>query len=227
MIRRIAGVIVRPRTTFAALVTRPAWVDTWLLLFAVFALCGSWLLSTDIGQQSLVDERVRVVEAFGGTVSDAEYRALQARPPWGVYLTSGGRLLITPPVTLGAAAAIWLVARLERASARFGQCVAIAVHASVPLAIGQLVATPLNYGRESLTSPVNLAAILPLMEEGTLAARFAGSFDVFALWWAVLMAVGLAALTRRALKRYLWPIVGMLVTFGAIVAAVTAVMGGQ
>src|SRR5687767_275637 len=103
LIRRVVGVIVRPRLTMAALVAKPAWLDTWLLILAVFAGCGAWLLSSDIGQQALVDERVRVIEAFGGSVDDAAYSALQANPPWWVYFTSAGRLLLTPEVTLLAA----------------------------------------------------------------------------------------------------------------------------
>ena len=40
------------------------------------------------------------------------------------------------------------------------------------------------------------------MEEGTLPARFFGTLDLFALWWMGLLAIGLAALTRRRVRRY-------------------------
>ena len=38
-------------------------MGTWAFILIVWAVCGWWLLSTDIGQQALVDERVRVIEA--------------------------------------------------------------------------------------------------------------------------------------------------------------------
>ena len=63
------------------------------------------------------------------------------------------------------------------------QALAIVVHATVVLLIGQVIVTPLHYVRESLTSPLNLAAVLPLMDDGTLPARFFGSLDIFVLWW--------------------------------------------
>jgi len=223
VIRRLVGVLWRPRTILAALVERPAWVGAWAFILIIWAALGGWLLSTDIGRQALIDERVRVVEAFGGAVSDDQYRSLLAQPPWWVYGTSGGRFLLNPVLTLAAAAGLWIVARAEQTPARFSQALSIVVHASVVLLLGQLVATPLHYIRESLTSPLNLAAVLPLMEDGTAPTRFAGSLDLFALWWAVLLAMGLSVLTGRQTMRYLWGIAAIYGLFAAVVAGLTAV----
>ena len=222
MIRRLVGVVWRPRTILTALAQKPVWVGTWVFILTVWALVGGWLLSTDIGQQALIDESVRVIEAFGGSVSDSQYRSLLAQPPWWVYATSGGRFLLTPVLTLAAASGLWLAARAERASARFSQALSIVVHASVVLLLGQLVATPLHYVRESLTSPLNLAAVLPLMEDGTAPTRFAGSLDLFALWWAALLAIGLSVLTGRQVMRYVWSIAAIFGLFAAVIAGLTA-----
>ena len=226
MIRRIAGVIVRPRATLAEAIAAPACLSIWLAILFVWAVCGGLLLSTEVGRQAAIDERVRVIETFGGTVTDAQYAGLQASPPWSVYFTSGGRTLLTPPVTLMAAVGVWLVVRMEGARASFVQALAVVVHASVVLAIGQLVATPLHYLRETLTSPLNLAAILPLMEEGTAPTRFFGTMDFFALWWMGLIALGLALFTRRRLGRYLLPLAVLYGAFAAVVAVVIEITGG-
>jgi Yip1 domain len=226
VIRRIAGVVIRPRATLVELVDRPAWAATWLFILIVWAICGGWLLSTDVGQQALVDERVRVKESVGGTLTDPEYAALLAQPPLWVYFTSGGRLLLTPEVTLLIAVVMWAVARRARASTRFSQALAIAVHSSVVLVIGQLVATPLHYVRESLTSPLNASAILPLMEDGTAQTRFFGVMDLFALWWAGLLAVGLSVLTGRPTRRFIVPIGLVFIGFAAVITTALAVMGG-
>jgi hypothetical protein len=226
LIGRITGVVLRPRATLAAVIHAPAWLGTWIVILVVWACCGGWLLSTDVGQQALVDERVRSVETFGGTVSDGEYAALQANPPWWVYFTSGGRILLLPPTTLAVAGLIGFVARANGRKATFGQALAIAVHASIPLAIGQVVATPLHYLRESLTTPFNLAAILPLMDEGTLPSRFFGSLDLFALWWAGLLAIGLSALTGRRARHYAWRLAALFLVFGVVTATLIVAMGG-
>ena len=227
VIRRLVGVLWRPRTTLAALVEQPVWVGTWGFILIIWTVLAWSLLSTDIGQQALVDERVRVIEAFGGAVTDEQYRSLQAQLPWWVYAMSGGRFLLNPILTLATAAGLWLAARADQASVRFQQALAIVVHASVVLLIGQVIATPLHYVRESLTSPLNLAAVLPLMEAGTAPARFAGSLDLFALWWAWLLAIGLSVLTRRQTMRYVWSIAMVYAAFAAVVAGLTTAMGSS
>ncbi len=226
-VARIAGVVFRPRQTLTWVAREPAWRLTWLALLMVWALCAGWFLSTDIGRQSLVDERVRVVETFGGVITDEQYAELQAQPPWWVYFTSGGRTLLAPPVTALAAVGIWLVARREGAASSLSQGLALSVYSSVVLVIGQLLAAPLHYVRESLTSPLNMAAILPLMEEGTLPARFFGTLDFFALWWVGLLALSLSVLTGRRMGRYLWPLVALYFVFAASMAGLIAVMGGS
>jgi hypothetical protein len=210
----------------AELVHRPVWLGTWIFILAILAVCGTALLATETGQQALVDERVRVIETFGGSVDDAFYARLQARPPWWVYFTSGGRLLLTPEWTLLMAAACWAVARAHTNDVRLTQALSIVVHASVVLLIGQLVATPLHFLRESLTSPLNLAAVLPAMEEGTLPARMFGAIDVFVLWWLALIAIGLSALTGRTAATYFLWLGAVYLGFAAVMAGVIAVVGG-
>jgi Yip1 domain len=227
LIRRVAGVVLRPRSTLAELVHRSVWVDTWLFILIVVGVCAGVFLRTDIGRQAVIDERVRVIETFGGAVTDADYATLQARPPWWVYFISGGRLLLTPAVTLLVATACWAVARAEGIEARFTQALAVVVHASVVLVIGQLIATPLHYVRESLTSPLNFATVLPGMDEGTLPARFFGSMDLFAVWWLALIVIGLAVLTRRGTRRYAVSAAAVYLVFAAVMAGVSAALGGS
>jgi hypothetical protein len=65
----------------AEVVQHPAFITTWVVVLLVVAVCGGLLLSTPVGQQALVDERVRVTEALGGRVDDAAYARLKAEPP--------------------------------------------------------------------------------------------------------------------------------------------------
>jgi len=208
-------------------VRHPVFITTWVVILLAVGICGGLLLSTPVGQQSLVDERVRVTEAVGGRVDDAAYARLQANPPLTVYLTSGGRLLLTPPVTIVVAAGLLVLARLDGAALSFVTALAITVHATVVLALQQLIATPVHYAYESLTSPTNLAGILRLFDEGTWPARLFGTIDVFGLWWMWLLSLGLAAATARPASRYWWRLLAVYVGVAALVAAVFAVLGGR
>lgn len=225
--RRLTGVLWRPRATMAEVVRHPVFMTAWIVVALVVAACGSALLSTRVGRQALVDERVRVVEALGGRVDDAAYAALQANPPLLVYLTSGGRLLLTPPVTLLVALGLMLLAASGGTRIRYVVALAIAVHANVVLALQQIVATPLHYVRESLTSPTNIAGLLPMLEEGSWPARLFGAVDVFGLWWMWVLSVGLAAATGMPSRRLLWKLLIAYVAIAAVVASVFAVLGGS
>jgi hypothetical protein len=223
--RRVTGVLVRPRATMAEVVQHPTFFTTWVVVLLVVAVCGALFLSTPIGRQALVDERVRVTEAMGGRVDDASYARLRDDPPVPIYLTSGGRLLLTPPVTLVVAAGLVLLARLDAARVRFVTALAIAVHATVVLALQQIIATPLHYAFESLSSPTNVAGLLGVFDEGSLPARLFGSIDVFGLWWTWLLALGVAAATGRPARQYIWQLVAVYLGVAATVAAVFAVLG--
>jgi Yip1 domain len=225
--RRVTGVLRHPRATMAEVVRHPVFITTWVVVLLVVAICGGLLLSTPVGRQALVDERVRVTEAMGGRVDDAGYAGLQNDPPVSIYLTSGGRLLLMPPVTIAVAAGLMLLARREGSGARvtFVTALAIAVHATVVLAVQQLIATPRHYFYESLTSPTNLASVMRVFEEGSWAARLFGTIDVFGLWWMWLLAVGVSAATGRPARQYVWKLLAVYIGIAAIVAAVFAVLG--
>ncbi len=197
----------------------------WLLLLGVWATAAWLLLASAVGRQALVDERVRVVEAIGGTVDDAAYAALQATPPYWIYLSSGGRALLFPAVTLAVAAGLYLW--VGRRDAGWLASLSVAVHASVALVAQQLVATPLHIVRESLTSPFNLAALLPFFDEGSLPARFFGTVELFGLWWVWLLALGCAALTGRQARNFVLPLLGIYVGVAGVIAALVVLTGGS
>jgi len=211
--------------TMAELVRHPAVLTTWVAVLLAVTVCGGLLLSTQVGRQALVDERVRVTEAIGNRVDDAQYARLEAAPPVSVYLTSGGRLLLMPPVTMLVAAGLMALARLDRAALPFTTALAIVVQATVVLALQQVVATPLHYLSESLTSPTNAAAMVRVFDEGSWAARLFGTIDIFGLWWIALLGVGLAVVTGKPARRYIWRLAAVYLGVAAIVAATFAILG--
>jgi hypothetical protein len=225
--RRVTGVVVHPRATMAEVVRHPAFITTWIVVLLVVAVCGGLLLSTPVGQQALVDERVRLTEAMGGRVDDAAYEGLKNEPPVSIYLTSGGRLLLTPPVTVLVALGVAVLARFQGPRVTFVTALAITIHATVVLALQQVVATPLHYVFESLSSPTNLAALFGMFDAGTWPQRLLGAVDVFGLWWLWLMAVGLAAATGRPARQYIWKLLAVYIGIAAVIAAGFALVGGS
>lgn len=228
MAGRLTALATRPRAAMADAVRQPLSrvLATWALLLAIWAAAGGWLLSTPVGRQAVVDERVRVIESLGGRVDDPAYAALQAAPPFWVYFTSGGRLLLTPPITLAVATGLYLWLR-RAAPVGFVACLSASVHALGALVAQQVVATPVHVLRESLTSPFNLAALLPFFDEGSAAARFLGTIEIFGLWWVMLLALGCAALVGRRARGFLGPLVGTYAGVAAVVAGAVLLTGGS
>jgi hypothetical protein len=197
----------------------------WAVLLVAWGAAAWMLLGGPVGRQALVDERVRVVEAVGGTVDDAAYDGLQAAPPYWIYFSSGGRALLFPAVTLAVGAGLYLW--LGRRGAGWLASLSVAVHASVALVAQQLVTTPLHFVRESLTSPFNLAALLPFFDEGSLPARFFGTVELFGLWWVWLLAAGCAALAGRPARNFVLPLLGVYVGVAGAIAALVVLTGGS
>lgn len=199
-------------------------VGTWVVLLLLWAAPAALLLQSATGRQALVDERVRVVEALGGAVDDPAYAALQAQPPYWMYAASGGRTLLLPVVTLAVAAGLALWPGRRRG---FVASLSVAVHASTVLVVQQLLATPLHLIRESLTSPFNLAALMPFFDEGSLPARVLGTVELFGLWWVLLLAIGAGVLAERRARDFVLPLVGVYVGIAAAVAVAVAMSGGS
>lgn len=223
--RRVTGVLIHPRATMVEVVRHPAFITTWVVVLLAVVLCGGLLLSTDVGRQALVDERVRVTEALGQRVDDAEYARLEANPPLLVYLTSGGRLLLMPLTTLLVAAGLLVLAKVDGVKLAYATALAITVHATVVLALQQFVALPFHYLQEALTSPTTVAGVLRIFDEGGFAARLFGTIDVFGLWWMWLLSVGLAAAAGKPARRYWLRLLAVYVGVAAVVAIVFAVAG--
>ena len=223
--RRVTGVLVHPRATMAEVVRHPAFITTWVVVLLVAAVCGGLFLSTPTGRQALVDERVAITEALGGRIDDDAYERLRQDPPVSIYLTSGGRVLLTPPVSIAVALGLMALGRFEGERVTFITALAITVHATVVLALQQVVATPMHYLSESVRSPTNVAGLLRLFDEGSWPQRLLSAVDAFGLWWMWLLAVGTGAATGRPARRYIWKMLAVYVGIAAIVAALFAVLG--
>jgi hypothetical protein len=103
---------------------------------------------------------------------------------------------------------------------------AVAAHAGAVLALRQVVAAPLTYMRESTASATSLIVWAPALEETSALARFLGLLDVFVIWWAIVLAIGAAALYRRPVRPLAGTFVGIYVGVATALAAVMAAAAG-
>ena len=225
---RMLGVLTSPADTFRSIVAHPRWLGVMVVVTVAIAGLQFGLLSTEAGQQALLDQQVRQLESFGMTVSDQQYEGMQKGVANGRYFAAGATLVIGPLMTLVISGILYAVFNAGLGgNARFKQVLSVVSHAGVVPLLSALFATPLNYVRESMTSPTTLAVFLPMLEEGSLAGRFLGLIDLFLIWWVVVLAIGLAVLYMRRTGPILTGLLSVYVLIVGVIAVVMSAFGGS
>jgi hypothetical protein len=171
---------------------------------------------------ALVDQWERTALAFGQAVDDTRYADLMAWSRLGPAVAAGSALLAGPGLALVVSLLVFVWLRRVK-TVSYSQVLAVVVHAGVVLAVGRLVAAPLVYARETTASATTVGAWFPSLDEASPAARFLGAIDLFTLWWAVVLGIGVAVLSgRRARTCAVW-IVSVYVGLALVAAAVMAI----
>ena len=224
---RMAGVILSPRATYAAVAARPRVLGALAVVLAVIVTATFLFLSTDVGQQASLDDNVRRMEAFGRTVSDEQYAQMERMAPYSRYFAAAFQLILMPIMAL-------IVAGLAYASfnaalggdAAFKQVYAIVVHSGAIMVVQALFGLPLAYARESLSGTTNLGVFFPFLDENSFAARMLGSLDLFLIWWIVSLAIGLGVLYRRRTGPIATTLLVIYAAIGVLIAAIKAMSSG-
>lgn len=230
--RRMYGVIRRPRATFHTIVQAPSWAPVLAATTVVTFLCGFAFLRTEVGQQALVDQWERTTTAFGQPVDDEAYERMQQRASNGAFdatYAAATALGSGPALVFAVSGLLFLLLRRRGASGSqptFVQVLAVVSCASVILALRQVVATPIDYLRESIASPTTLVQLFSMLNEASPLARFLGIIDLFVIWWIVVLAIGVAVLYKRSTRSLALVFTGAYVVLALLAALAMAISGG-
>lgn len=233
-LKRAAGVIRRPRATFNEALVDRRWLGLLIGLSIAAAAANAAFLSTEVGRQALVDQWERTSLAFGQPVDDARYAELRTLSEYGPAYGVLSALVQVPVAIVAVAVVVYGVfgrrrggpsgpaaGGLERAG--FTAALALSVHAGTILAWRVIVSAPIAYARETTASATSLGTWFPGFDETSAVARLLGLIDLFAIWWAVVLAIGVSVLYGRPANRTAVGIVGIYL---AIALGLTLVMAG-
>jgi hypothetical protein len=223
---RVAGMILSPRATFRLIAAAPRWADVLILTFLVSAASGAAFLQTEVGQLALLDQWERTAVAFGQPVDDAQYAALAEASRSGAAYAVVTSLVGGPVLVLALSLLLHGAFRLAGGAATYRQVFAVVVHAEVLLALRQVIAAPVNYARETMSSPTTASLFFTMLDESSPVARFFGVIDLFVLWWIVVLAVGMSVLYHRRARTLAAVFVGVYVALALVLALVMTVAGG-
>jgi hypothetical protein len=221
LLARVIGVFVSPRATYADVAARPRWFGA-LALSAVVVAGGFFIfLSSEVGKQAVLDQQTQLIESFGIKLNDQAYDRMEAGIDRARYTTSIGQLIGIPLVAvIIAGIMLGIFNALLGGDATFRQVFAIVAHSTLITALQQIFALPLDYVRETMSSPTSLSVFAPFLEENSFLARLLGAIDLFQIWGIVSLAIGLGVLYKRRTA----PIATtMFIVYFVIVAAVAAI----
>ena len=219
---RFIGIITSPRATFGSVVAYPKWLVMYLLTAVIMAIFAALPMTTEAGQQAVLEQQVSSMEAFGFEVNDQMYDQMQARAGFAAYQTGGSMLVVMTIWWAILAGILWAVFNAAMGGdAKYKQVLAVLIHSGVISAVGQVFTGTINYFRGAVTSATSLSAILPIFEDDSFMGRLAGAIDLFVIWWLIVLAMGLAVLYRRKTQ----PIaITLFAVYAVIATGIAAIM---
>src|SRR5712691_9245491 len=158
------GVIRHPRVTFTAILRAPSWAPVLLATTTITFLCGMGFLRTEVGRQALVDQWERTAIAFGQPVDDASYARMEetaANGSFSVLYAAATALANGPALAIAISGLLFFVLNrrggdlgnergADPSGPRYVQLLTVVSYAGVILALRQVIATPVDYVRESI-----------------------------------------------------------------------------
>ena len=225
---RLVGVVFSPGETFRGIAAHPRWLGAMVVVLVIVAGANFALLSTEVGQQALLDQQIRSAESWGRTLTDEQQDGMERMLPMMRYITLGFTVVMAPVITFALAGVLYGVFNAGLGGdARYRQVLAVLTHAGAISAVASFFTTPLNYARESLSSATNVGVFLPFLDEGSLPARFLGMIDLFLIWWVIAISIGLSVLYRRRTGPVVVSLLATYVIIAAVIAVVMRVFAGS
>ena len=213
---RAWGVITAPGATMARVVASPRPVGILFLCALVIGMAAATPMFSAAGQQAALDSQVQARDAMGRPMSDQEYATMQRITPYFAYITIGQMFIFLPIFSLIIAGLLWVVFNtILGGTASFKQVLAIVTHSSVIGTLGAVLGAPIQVLQNKVTAggPFNLGALLPMLDQSSIPARFLGFTSVFQIWGFIVIGIGLAVLYRRKSANI---IIGLILAYSLI-----------
>ena len=194
---RVVGVIFSPRDTYAAVALRPYWLGALFIALVIMGGAQFGLLSTDVGKQLALDQQVGTLEAFGQTVSDEQYDAMERGMERARWISPIATLAFTPLFMLLTAGILHVMFGLVGGGAgTYRQVYAVSAHSAIISSL-QVVFTTVMTVASGRPAGANLGVFVPMLEETSFVVRFLQTIDLFYVWSTLSTAIGLGVLYKR------------------------------
>ena len=216
---RLIGVVLSPRTAYSAVAARPRWFGALVVCGLIYIGAQVAFLSTEVGQNAVLDQQLGVLKAFGVTVTDQMLQQMQSRMAYAPYTTAAS-LIVMLPLICAAVSGILLAifTAILGGGATYRQVFAVVSHSLIIGALQQLFSLPIMYAQEDMTSPTRLAVFFPTLDEMGFFMYLLSAIDLFIIWSLINTSIGVAVLYKRRTG----PVAAVLLGIYAVVAVIIA-----
>lgn len=205
VLARMAGVFVEPQATFEEIsnsaaephptepgktANRSKWWVPFLVSVVISALTVAITYPMVIAPMQAEAIRASVLER-GGTVEQAE-QIIDQMGSVGMPLAVVGAALVMAIFFFITVALIHLLMRMMGGKGKFAHGLSVAAYAGLISALGAIVKLPIMISQKTMQVELGPTLLMPGLEPSDRLFRFLMSFDVFMIWWAVVMIVGMA-----------------------------------
>jgi hypothetical protein len=218
LLARVFGVLLSPRATYEAVAAKPRSLGVLLIVLLVSGLAQGLFLSSEVGQQTALDQQVRTMEGFGINITDQMYDQMEQGIKRAA-ITGPIFQAIFFPIVIAIEAGIFVVifSLLMGGAATFKHVFAVVTHSTVIVALQQVFSMALSYA-SGKAAGANLGIFVPMLDENNFVTLFLGSIDLFLVWATINLAIGLGVLYRRSTGPIASTMLGLYVAIALLIA---------
>ena len=215
---RLIGVLISPRATYAAVAAKPRSMAMLAVVLLIVGVAQGLFLSSEVGQQSVLDQQVRAMEGFGINITDQMYDRMEEGMKRAA-ITGPIFQAIIFPIVIAIESGIFVVifTLLLGGTATFKHVYAVVTHSTVIVALQQVFSVALSYASGKLAG-ANLGVFVPMLDEKNFVTVFLGSIDLFLVWATISLAIGLGVLYRRRTGPIATTMLGLYVVIALVIA---------
>ncbi len=182
-IDRMIGICTSPRPTMDDIVARPSWVVPLLIMIVAAGLSGFFL--KDLIIEQALDEMAKN--------PNMTQEQMDAAVPWISGSTMIAPVIFTPVVYVLIAGVFLFVGNvILGGETKFKIPFAVVCWSALITLLSMIVHIPLMLSRGDMTSPTSLA-FLAGEDKGSPLFFLFSQFDLFYIWWLVVVGLGFAA----------------------------------
>ncbi len=203
---RVAGVFISPGSTFADIARRPDFLAP-LIVGILAALAVSETMLGKIGMERII--RASLEQSGRASSMNAEQLEQAVRQGAGIGSVIAhvvGLLAVPIYVLFIAGVGLLILNLIFGASSRFKTVFSVACYTNLVGTLGALLAIviilfgdPEQFNPENF-APTNAGFFLHPSEVSRAVYILASSFDIFTVWYLIVLAIGLSAVTGRKVK---------------------------